>query len=210
MDEFEVFDKYHSRSVKELYITIQRRGNFSLNRAALQAMGSPKFVELLYNRTQRLIGFRPTNAANGRAVPVRKQSNSESYIIAGLTFTKEYDIDSSVARRYTAQMQGSMLVVDLKSPSTDATGPRLHYDDLHQRQEELFPQPSQQTDAQDVATNDDAVEQNQPSILSEVPTTTTKDVPNALANAFMQLPEEQKKLILELLLKEVNPGAKEV
>src|SRR2546421_12749084 len=100
MDDFEVFDRYHSRSVKDIFVTIQRRGNFSLNRAAFQALGNPQFVELLFNRSKRLIGFRPTGRDNVHGVPVRKQGSSDSYMIAGLTFTKEYDIDTSIARRY--------------------------------------------------------------------------------------------------------------
>lgn len=124
MDEFELFDKYHSRSVKEIFVTIQRRGTFSLNRAAFQALGSPKFVELLFNRAKRLVAFRPMDLDSGRTIPVRRQGNSDSYMIAGLTFTKEYEIDTSVARRYTAKIQDNLLVVDLNSPSADATGPR--------------------------------------------------------------------------------------
>jgi hypothetical protein len=205
MDEFEVFDKYHSRSVKELLVTIQRRGNFSLNRAAFQALGSPKCVELLFNRAKRLIGFRPTDSADGPAIPIRKQGKSESYLIAGLTFTKEFEIDSSIARRYTAKMQGNMLVVDLMSPSTDATGPRLRGDDLHQKQEELFSQASQQTDTQDAISNGDAVEDSRPSIAIEMPATTSKDV----SNAFMHLGKEEQRATLELLLRELNRGSKE-
>src|SRR5260221_10595259 len=148
MDEFEVFDKYHSRSVKEIFVTIQRRGNFSLNRAAFQALGSPQFIELLFNRAKHLIGFRPTDSANGRAIPIRKQGSSDSYMIAGLTFTKEYEIDTSVARRYTAKMQNHMLVVDLKSLSTDAIGTKLRINRLHKKKEEVISQIDQETETQ--------------------------------------------------------------
>jgi|SRR5260370_38443004 len=209
MDEFEVFDKYHSRSVKEIFVTIQRRGNFSLNRAAFQALGSPQFIELLFNRAKHLIGFRPTDSANGRAIPIRKQGSSDSYMIAGLTFTKEYEIDTSVARRYTAKMQDHMLVVDLKSLSTDATGPRLRNTGLHKRQEELFSQLGQQIDAQDAVSNSDEVEQSQPSIIPEVSATASKDIDNVLANALMQLGIDQKRMIAEYLLRDANRDTKE-
>ena len=208
MDEFEVFDKYHSRSVKELFVTIQRRGNFSLNRAAFQALGGPQSVEILFNRAKRLIGFRPTDPDNGRAVPVRKQSNADSYMIAGLTFTKEYDIDTTVARRYAAKMQENMLVVDLNSPSTDATGPRLRNDDLSQRQGELFSQPSQLTDAQDVVSDGDTTEPTRPADEPEMQTTTNTGNADTLANALTQLDEAQKRAILEILSRGMNPGTK--
>jgi hypothetical protein len=208
MDEFEVFDKYHSRSVKEIFVTIQRRGNFSLNRAAFQALGSPKSVELLFNRAKRLIGFRPTDATNGRTIPVRKQGNSDSYMVAGLTFTKEYDIDTSVARRYIAKMQDDMLLVDLKSPSTDATGPRLRSDDL-QKQEELPFQSGQQINIQDAVPNHKDVEQNQAAAMLEVPETASKDIDNALAKALMQLGTDQRRTIAEFLLRDANHHEKE-
>lgn len=208
MDGFEVFDKYHSRSVKEMFVTIQRRGTFSLNRAAFQALGSPTFVELLFNRAKRLVAFRTMDVDSGRAIPVRRQGNSDSYMIAGLTFTKEYEIDTNVARRYTAKMQDNLLVVDLNSPSTDATGPRLRKDNLYLRQDELFSQTSPKTDTEDNISNSEESEQSQTSITVEVPSA-TNDIDNALANALAQLGAEQKRTLVEYLLRDVtNEGKK--
>lgn len=208
MDEFEVFDKYHSRSVKEMFVTIQRRGTFSLNRAAFQALGSPKLVELLFNRAKRLIAFRPMDLDNGRTIPVRRQGNSDSYMIAGLTFTKEYEIDTSVARRYTAKIQDNLLVVDLNSPSANATGPRLRKDTPYLKQEELFSQTSQQSDAEDTLSNGEESEQSQTPIMAEV-LAATHDIDNTLASALMQLGDEQKRIIAEYLLRDVTKDVKE-
>ncbi len=138
MEGFEEFDQYHSRSVKTLFVTIQRRGNFSLNRAAFKALGEPKAVKMLFNRSKRQIGFRPTTPDDFRSVPVRKQGQSDSYMIAGLTFCKEYDIDTTTARRYEVEVQQGVLIVDLNASSTDATGPRFRNDvseDLKGKQE---------------------------------------------------------------------------
>ncbi len=213
MDGFEVFEKYHSRSIKELYVTIQKRGTISLNRASFRAMGSPKFAELLFNRSKRLIAIRPANTASGRTVPIRRQGHSESYLIAGLTFTKEYDIDSSVARRFVATMEGNMLVIDLNSPSTDATGPRARIDDSEATQEELFSQPGQETVSQEVVSNKGAVEQSHPPIEPEMTATINKgiDDADALANALSQLGEEElRRALLELLLKGKDQDANKV
>ena len=208
MDGFEVFEKYHSRSVKELYVTIQRRGTLSLNRAAFRAIGSPEYAELLFNRSQRLIGIRPAKTPSGRTVPVRKQGQSESYLIAGLTFTKEYDIDSSVARRFVATMQGNMLIIDLNSPSTDATGPRLRSEDSEATQEELFSQSNQKP------ANQNASETTEQSHFPNEPETATTDKginnANAIGNALLQqLDEEQRNIIIELLSKGTNRSKKQ-
>ncbi|HEY4033233.1 MAG TPA: hypothetical protein VGL94_04640 [Ktedonobacteraceae bacterium] len=128
MEGFEEFDQYHSRSVKSLFVTIQRRGNFSLNRATFKALGQPSAVKLLFNRSKRQIGFRPANSNDFRSIPVRKQGISDSYMLAGLTFCKEYDIDTSTARRYEGKVEEGMLIIDLNGPSVDATGPRLRND----------------------------------------------------------------------------------
>ena len=128
MEGFEEFDQYHSRSVKTIFVTIQRRGNFSLNRSAFKALGEPSAVKLLFNRSKRQIGFRPAISNDFRSVPVRRQGHSDSYLIAGLTFCKEYDIDTTTARRYEGEMQEGILIVDLKASSIDATGPRVRKD----------------------------------------------------------------------------------
>lgn len=129
MEGFEEFDQYHSRSVKTLFVTIQRRGNFSLNRAAYKALDEPEAVKMLFNRSKRLIAFRKADSNVSRSTPVRRQHQSESFLIAGLTFCKEYDIDTTTARRYVGKMQDGLLIVDLNEPSTNATGPRAHDDE---------------------------------------------------------------------------------
>ncbi len=128
MEGFEEFDQYHSRSVKALFVTIQRRGNFSLNRATFKALGEPGAVKLLFNRSRRQIGFRPANSNDFCSVPVRRQGHSGSYLVAGLTFCKEYEIDTDTARRYEGIVQEGVLIVDLNASSTDATGPRYRGD----------------------------------------------------------------------------------
>ncbi len=213
MEGFELFDKYHSRSVKEFYVTIQKRGTISLNRASLRAMGNPKFVELLFNRSKRLIAIRPASTASGRTVPIRRQGNSESYLIAGLTFTKEYDIDTSVARRFVATMEGDMLIIDLNSPSTDATGPRARGNESEATQEELFSLPDQEIADQETVSNKRTRTKHPAQIEPETTGTTNKgiDDANALVNALSQLGDEQRKALLELLQKgNDHGGAKKV
>lgn len=209
MEGFEVFEKYHSRSVKELFVTIQKRGTISLNRASFRAMGSPKNAELLFNRSKRLIAIRPANTASGRTVPVRVQGHSESYLIAGLTFTKEYDIDTSVARRFVATLEGNVLIIDLNSPSTDATGPRARSDDSDATQEGLFDQSDQEIVSQN---GREPVEQSPSQIEPETTATTDKGIDeiDTIANALLQLSlgEEKTRALTEVLLKNLGQSKK--
>lgn len=122
---FEVFDKRRASSAPSPFVSIQRRGPLSLNRAAHEAMGEPKAAELLYDRENRKIGIKPVDPTNPRGFPVRAQGrNGSTFIIAGQSFTKYYGIDTTVARRYAAVKEDDMLVVDLTADSVDATGPR--------------------------------------------------------------------------------------
>lgn len=124
---FETFDKRSATSNKQPMVTITRGGPFSMNRAAQEAMGSPEYVELLYDRADKLIGFRPSSEDNPRAFPVRSQGkNAATFVVAGQAFAKHYELDTSVARRYSVAWKKNegILVLDLKSDSVDVTGPR--------------------------------------------------------------------------------------
>lgn len=122
---FEVFDKKSATAVKTPMVTIQKGGMFSLNRAAVEAVGSSEAVELLYDPENRLIGFRPTSSTSPRAFMMRPQGKtSATYMVAGRAFTQHYGIDSSTALRYAATVQDGVLIVDLNSESVDVTGPR--------------------------------------------------------------------------------------
>lgn len=122
---FEVFDKRAATTSKHPLVTIQKQGSFSLNRAAHKLLGEPDSVELLFDPVEKLVGFREVSSDAPRAYPVRPQGkNAATFMIAGQAFTKYYDIDTSLARRYSVKMQDGIMVLDLKSESTVVTGPR--------------------------------------------------------------------------------------
>jgi hypothetical protein len=122
---FEVYDKRRASVSKHPYVTMQRRGPFSFNRAAYELMGSPEAIELLYDRDEERIGFRPASPDRPQAFPVRAQGkNSVTHIVAGQSFANHYGLDVSVARRYPVRMEDEILVLDLRGDSVEATGPR--------------------------------------------------------------------------------------
>lgn len=114
---FEVFDRRSRPVSHQATVTIQKRGNFSLNKAAFQALGEPEAVELLFDRSERLIGMRPSEVRNRHAYPVRKQQNAQSYLVAGNAFNQYYQIETGVTRRWDASIQDGILVIDLKQES---------------------------------------------------------------------------------------------
>ena len=122
---FETFDKRAATSSTQPMITIQRGGPFSMNRAAREALGSPEYVELLYDREAHVIGFKPSTPESPYAYPVRPQGkNAATFTVAGQAFAKYYKLDVSTARRYVTKMIDDIMVLDLQGQSVDATGPR--------------------------------------------------------------------------------------
>ena len=120
---FETFKRQRLTPAREPYVTIQRKGIFSLNRAAYEALGSPESVELLYDRDERLIGIHKVDPSMDHAYIVRTQRGA-NWLISGRAFMNYYEVDVSEPRRRMAQMQGDVLVVDLKEPGTVVTSNR--------------------------------------------------------------------------------------
>ncbi len=116
MTEFEVFTKRSRPISTQATVSIQKKGNFALNQVAYEMLGQPEAVELLFKRTERIMGLRAVTKDMRHGYPVRKQQNSQSYLLAGRAFTQYYNIDVGVTRRYDARMEGDVLVVDVDNP----------------------------------------------------------------------------------------------
>jgi hypothetical protein len=122
---FELFTRQRPPAVREPALTIQKQGSLSLNRAAYEALDSPEAAELLFDRDERRIGIRKADPSADHAMPVRPLGRGgSSWLISGRTFTIIYEIPTESARRWLAQTVDDMLVVDLKEPGTDVSGPR--------------------------------------------------------------------------------------
>jgi hypothetical protein len=127
---FEVFDKRAVPATDKPWVTIQKRGTFSLNRAAHEALDSPEAVQLLLDRERQIIGFRATDPDGPIAYPVRRtsakrQTQNSTWVISGGGFCKYYGIDATKARRFIASMEDDVLTVDLNSEFADATAYRM-------------------------------------------------------------------------------------
>jgi hypothetical protein len=134
---FETFQKQRTPMPDEAAVTIQRRGNMSLNARAFADLGEPKAVELLYDRDEMLIGIRKTDPTGENAYVVRAVSKgSSSYLVSGMAFTAYYGIHTEIAHRWIASFRDDMLVIDLKQPGTVVTSNRKK---AEERERSLFP-----------------------------------------------------------------------
>lgn len=115
MPHFEVFDKRAIPMSKRPQVTIQSKGTISLNASSYHALGQPRAVELLYDRADRIIGFRPASVDSPNAYPMRGVGGSAgTYLVAGGAFLKYYDIPFGKPMRYDAEFAEGVLMIDLK------------------------------------------------------------------------------------------------
>jgi len=109
-----------SKADKRPYISLQVRGSFQINRAAFELMGSPKAVHLLYDRTRRIIGFRPAKEGERASYTVRTP-NASTYAVSGQAFVNHYELELVQTRRYQAQKYGDAVLIDLNTPDSIST-----------------------------------------------------------------------------------------
>lgn len=122
---FEVFRRQMLRDVERPTVTVTIRGRLSLNKAALAILGEPAAVELLYDRTDRIIGVRPAADPDGMTAHRlhRTHSGSTAYVYTKAFFWY-FGIGLEDARRWPAEPQEGMLCVDVSRPGTPVTSNR--------------------------------------------------------------------------------------
>ena len=119
---FETFKRQRLTPSGEPLITIQKKGIFSLNRAAYDALGTPDAVELLYDRESRLIGMRKVSKSVAHAYTVRAFGKSGmSWLVTGTAFLNYYDLPVHDPIRRRARVEKDMLIIDLNDPGVVAT-----------------------------------------------------------------------------------------
>lgn len=106
--------------------SIQRpRGILGLNAAAYRLLKEPAAVELLYDRDDQIIGVRAEDPEAAWAYTMRKQKNSQSYVVAAKAFFDYYGISlDGPSEKYSVQMYGDILGIDLKGDRIEVIGSR--------------------------------------------------------------------------------------
>ncbi len=103
-------------------LTIQALGRVTFNRAAMSALGFPAAVEFLFSEEEeRIIGVRAADPDSSRSFRVRAQGKGSSYQTSGESFIKGCGIPHERATRYKAELDGDMLLADLKEGGVDVS-----------------------------------------------------------------------------------------
>ena len=119
---FETFTR-ERRADRQPYVTLQKKGSISLNRAAFEALNNPEAVELLYDRQANLMGLRRVDSSVEHSYKVRTPPRGHgTWLVAGGAFANYYEIDISASVRRAARIEGDLLIVDLTDPGVDSRG----------------------------------------------------------------------------------------
>jgi len=101
--------------------SIQKRGTISLNLTAYKMLKGENrvtakharrksetdiFVELLFDRGNQIIALRYVTPDNPNSYAVRKQPNSDTYLVSAKGFLKHYEIKPTKGTRHKARMHG--------------------------------------------------------------------------------------------------------
>lgn len=101
--QFEEFTALPEEQVIDrIYATINKRGNIHLNRRAVEALGQPERVVLLYDMRQSTIGVAraPEHRPNGYKLR-RKDKAGRSRIIYAANFCRHYHIQPEATTVFT-------------------------------------------------------------------------------------------------------------
>lgn len=124
MSDFESFSRHLVPSRHEPRVTLQKRGAISLNASAYRMLGAPAAVELLYDRARRVIGLRPVDREAGNAYPVRPATSASGpFVVSAMAFTRYYEIDTTVTRRWPVYLEDGVLCIDLRSETGSTPTP---------------------------------------------------------------------------------------
>lgn len=106
MPNFVEFSRQDSRREDDPMFTLQTRGLVSMNQAAFKALGDPAAVALLYDVDEGIIALRKVARTYANGYHVRKQGNSNSYLVAAQGFTSFNKIPCDVSRRFVGHDYG--------------------------------------------------------------------------------------------------------
>jgi len=98
-----------------MHVSLNFKGQFLLNRQALDALGSPEAVVLYFEKRNSRIGIRAASPTLKNAFPVKPRSLAHSRLVQASTFCRNYGIKvaGTVAFTNVEFDREGMMVLDL-------------------------------------------------------------------------------------------------
>lgn len=117
MGKFELFRSRTTRKVKEPAATVQARGAFTLNAAALAELGDPEAVHLYFDAEDKRVGIEKADSTSPYAYAARVvgKSSSPSRLISAKTFMDTYGVPYDTTEPVPISFEDNMVVLHVAS-----------------------------------------------------------------------------------------------
>ncbi len=110
-EEFTQKTNYRAEMVR---VSLNGRGHFQLNQKAVDALGNPEAVVFMFDRSNRLIGIKPSTPDIEHSYELKRQGSSQNYLVRARSFCSYYSINLGDTIVFNdARTQDGMIVLDL-------------------------------------------------------------------------------------------------
>lgn len=101
-------------------IGIQKNGRISWNLGTQQALGSPEYVELLYDPQKKKLGLRKVESEDLDTFPVRQAGKQRTWGISALGALRSIGIEVDKAYRVFAEIEGDIAAISVEEVVPDS------------------------------------------------------------------------------------------
>lgn len=112
--QWEEFKQKANYRAEMMRISLNGRGHFLLNQKAVVQLGDPEAVILLFERSSRLIGLKPSAAAVDHSYELKRQGSSQNYTLKAKSFCNYYSINVGDSVVFNdVRLENGMIILNL-------------------------------------------------------------------------------------------------
>ncbi len=117
----------YTKKIADLRVSLNKAGKFDINAKAVEALGNPEAVELLFDEVNKRIGLRPAEPEQPNAHPLIIHDRGARRRLFAARFLRRFGINNSMTIIFAHPYVNAegILVLDLKK--TIAVPPKKRY-----------------------------------------------------------------------------------
>ncbi|HMQ04733.1 MAG TPA: hypothetical protein PKD26_12515 [Pyrinomonadaceae bacterium] len=116
--QWEEFTQKANFRAEMLRVSLNARGHFVLNQKAVEELGSPEALVLLFDKTRKLIGMKGSSAEIEHSYQLKKHGTSQNHSIRAKSFCSFYNIDvGDTLVFHEIEVDDGVLILDLAKTS---------------------------------------------------------------------------------------------
>lgn len=123
--QWEEFTQKHVGNPDFIRVSLNPRGIFGLNQKAVDMLGSPEAVVLMFDKANQLIGLKASSPDVNHAYELKRQGTSQSYFLRAKSFCNFYGIEIGDTVVFNdVQMEDGVIVLQLGNVTEAARRPK--------------------------------------------------------------------------------------